>query len=97
MILQKLNELEVMKKMLFTDTQLLCFEFLEKPNCISNDENAISRSMSLLVTQEDKKRDTLVNSFVKLFSGETLNGIDEKFFKALDDDVKIEVYKKLSK
>jgi hypothetical protein len=64
MVLKKVNEIEVMKKMLFTDTQLLCFEFMEKPNCITNEENALSRR----VTHEDQKKDCLVNNFVKLIS-----------------------------
>jgi hypothetical protein len=93
MLLKKVNELEVIKKILFTETQILCFEFLEKPCCISNEENMLS---SLLVTQQDKKRDTLVNNFAKLVSEETLNGIDEKFFKVLDDDIKEKVFKKLN-
>jgi hypothetical protein len=97
MILKKVNEIEVMKKLLFSDTQLLCFDFLEKPNCITNEENALSRSLSLLVTQQDQKKDNLINKFVKLISEETLDGTDEKFFKMLDDDVKQDIFKKLNK
>jgi hypothetical protein len=97
MILQKLNELEVMKKMLFSDTQLLCFEFSEKPNFIFNQENALSRSLSLLVTDEDKKKDNLINKLAKLISEEALTEMDEKLFLMLDDEVKKEVFKKLAK
>jgi hypothetical protein len=97
MILKKINELEVMKKMLFSDTQLLCFDFLDKPNCITTEDNALSRSLSLLVTQVDQKRDNLVNNFSKLISESTLDGMDEKFFRMLSDDVKQDIFRKIVK
>ncbi len=41
MILKKINKLEIMKKMLFIDTQLLCFDFMDKPNYITNLDKVI--------------------------------------------------------
>jgi hypothetical protein len=86
MILKKLNELEIMKKVIFNKEQLLCFEFLEKPHILQQQNSSISN-------KDIRMRENLI-SYFSLLSEDELKGYNETFFNFLEHNLKIDIMSK---
>jgi hypothetical protein len=95
-ILKKLNEFDILKNVLLNDKQLLCFDYLAKPYSSETDP-CLSRSFSALFNSEMINKENLVNYYVEILTDEPLEGINEKLFQYLSDDVKKEILMKLNK
>jgi hypothetical protein len=95
-VLKKLNEFEVIKKVLLTERQLLCFDYLAKPYT-SDADPLLSQNFSALFNTEQINRENLMSHYVKVLTEEPLEGYDEKIFKYLNDDMKNEILKRITK
>jgi hypothetical protein len=95
-ILRKLNEFETLKKVLFNDKQLLCFDYLAKPYS-SEIDPSLSQSFSTLFNSEQINKENLINYYIKVMNEEPLGGYDEKIFRYLNDEIKEEIMRKINK
>jgi hypothetical protein len=95
-LLRKLNELEILKKVMLNDKQILCFDFLAKPYS-SDADPLLSQNFSALFNSEQINKETIVNYYAKVLTEEPLGGYDEKIFKYLNDEVKEDIIKKIGK
>jgi hypothetical protein len=95
-ILRKLNEFEVLKKVVLNEKQMLCFDFLAKPYS-SDADPLLSQNFSSLFNSEQINKESLINYYVKVLTEEPLGGYDEKMFKYLKDEVKEDIMKKINK
>jgi hypothetical protein len=89
-ILKKLNEFEILKKVILNDKQFLCFDYLAKPYTSEIDPQ-LSQSFSVLFNSEQINKENLINYFIKALSDEPIGGYDEKIFKYLNDVIKEDV------
>jgi hypothetical protein len=91
-VIKKINEIDVLKRLLLNDEQLLCFDFLEKPLSLNTD-NMFSRSFKSLVLQMEEKRKLVVEKFGELFYRNKDDIENSKLYHALDESVRNEIDK----
>jgi hypothetical protein len=66
-ILKKLSEIDIFKKLFLTETQVKCFEYIEKP---FNVNNMFGNNIN---ENEEEKRKSIIRKFVSEFKGDQMN------------------------
>jgi hypothetical protein len=89
-LLKKTNEIDVLKKCLLKDSQILCFEFLDKPQYLNSD-NLLYKS--LFIPIEDRRKE-LIEQFALEYHMNK-NHINNTLFCLLDDSIKQDIEKTL--
>jgi hypothetical protein len=95
-VLRKLNEFEILKKVMLNDKQVLCFDYLAKPYS-SDADPLLSQNFSTLFNSKQINKENLTNYYAKVLTEEPLGGYDEKMYKYLNDDIKEEILKRINK
>jgi hypothetical protein len=90
-ILKKLNELEVLKKVILSDEQLICFEYLNKP--FHNLDNNLEKTFPNIYGKDDKTN--LIQYFIDMKMNKLMSDVDEKLFNAIKFELREEIDKKL--
>jgi hypothetical protein len=89
-VLKKLNEIEILKKVILDENHLCCFDYISKP-FYSDTDPQLSQNFPELYNSAQINKENLINYFIGLLSGEALVGYDEKMFKCLNDQMKEEI------
>jgi hypothetical protein len=95
-LLRKINELEILKKVVLNERQLLCFDYLAKPYN-SEIDLSLTQSFSVLFNSEQINKENIINYFSRVLNEFPLGEYDEKMFKYLNDEMKEEILKKVNK
>jgi hypothetical protein len=93
-ILDKMTEVDTIKKMLFNDHQALCLKYLQKPRDISV-SNTPNRFSSVL-NSDEVNISQIYKYFQKLLNEEELRGYDQFLFESLDENIKEKIINKIT-
>jgi hypothetical protein len=92
-VLKKLNDIDVLKKLLLNDIQLSCFDYLEKPMNVHTN-NLFSQSFNnLLINNTEEKRKNVIKEYAELYYCNKEDSINKKLYNALDDNFREEIDK----
>ena len=87
-LLKKTSEIDVLKKCLFKDSQILCFKFLDKPQCLNSD-NLLYKS--LFIPQEDRRKELIEQFSLEYHLNK--NHINNTLFSLLEDTIRHDIEK----
>jgi hypothetical protein len=93
-VLKKLNEIDVLKKILLKENQILCFDHLNKPFTTEVDP-MLERYFPGVYGSEIKNRELLVDYFASVKLGNSMNEVDFLLYEHLTNDVKENIKKKV--
>jgi hypothetical protein len=86
-VLKKLNELDVFKKLILSEEQLLCFDFLEKPY-VYGEEERIAKHFPNLFKKVDRNKKAVIDYFINLRRSNSMTTVDENLLNLLSQDLK---------
>jgi hypothetical protein len=95
-ILKKINELDVLKKVLLNENQVMCFEYLVKPYR-NGEDPVLERQFIGIYKTDERNREALAEYFAGLRVGGSMSEIDYALYNCLTEDVKSHVIKKIEK
>jgi hypothetical protein len=93
-ILDKMNEVDILKEILFNEHQSLCLSYLQKPREI--DLGDTPHRFSNLTAREEANKDKIQKYFTRLLNQEALTGNDEILFKRLEEKLKEKILWKIA-
>jgi hypothetical protein len=91
-VLKKVSEIDVMKKCLFKESQIQCFEFLDKPQSLNMD-NILYKN--LFTTKEERRKELIETFSLELY--ENRNYINFTLFSMLEESVRKDIETRFEK
>jgi hypothetical protein len=89
-ILKKMNEVDILKRLLLNEVQAACFDYLEKPMNLNSD-NMFSKSFNYLIANQQEDKKNIIKEFAELFYTNKDDKVNHKLYFALDEEIRNEI------